>query len=166
MSHLHCVIYHFGTYDLVVTTNTMLLTLRLIALAFSYQDGGQDPKTLSDRQKHLMVKELPTVLEMMSYTFFVQQCALGVFFEFRDFKHWAEGTQEYKSVPSTVKESLKYFAMGIVVLLISVLGSVFFPVSNNFDDDFIATHSLGYRLVYPMISCGLKRYFYYTAFLF
>lgn len=91
---------------------------------------------------------------------------MGVFFEFRDFKHWAEETQEYKSVPSTVKESLKYFAMGIATLLTSVVGTVFFPVANNFDDEFIATSSLGYRLLYPMISVWLKRYFYYTAFLF
>jgi ABC-type thiamin/hydroxymethylpyrimidine transport system permease subunit len=44
VSHIHAVLYHFGSYDLEITTNTMLLTLRLIALAFSYHDGGQDEK--------------------------------------------------------------------------------------------------------------------------
>ena len=72
VSHIHAVLYHFGSYDLDITTNTMLLTLRLIALAFSFSDGGKDPKELTDRQKQMMVKELPSVLEMLSYTFFVQ----------------------------------------------------------------------------------------------
>jgi lysophospholipid acyltransferase len=91
---------------------------------------------------------------------------LGVFFEFRDFKHWAEETQEYRNVPSTILESLKYLVMGLVCLGISVIGSIFFPVSNNWNDEFIANSSYVYRVLYPMFSCGLKRYFYYTAFLF
>jgi len=39
-SHLNAVLYHFDSYDLEITTNTMLLTLRLQALAFSYYDGA------------------------------------------------------------------------------------------------------------------------------
>ena len=165
-SHINTVIYHFGTYDLEITTNTMLLTLRLIALAFSYQDGGKKPEHLTDRQKLMAVKELPTPLEMASYTFFVQQCALGVFFEFRDLKQWAEESSEYKGVPSPVKPSLKYLGMALTCLVISVVGTVFFPVADNWDAEFIANNSLAYRMFYTQISIGLKRYFFYTAFLF
>ena len=39
-SHLHSVIYKFGSYDMNVTTYTMLLVCKLSALAFCYKDGG------------------------------------------------------------------------------------------------------------------------------
>lgn len=48
-SHLNTVLYHFDSYDLVITTNTMLLTIRLQALAFSYYDGGQPRASLTER---------------------------------------------------------------------------------------------------------------------
>lgn len=41
LSHLYQFWYRYGAYDIDVTTNTMLLTLRLQALAFSYYDGGK-----------------------------------------------------------------------------------------------------------------------------
>ena len=40
-SQIAVVIYHFGSFDLEVTTHTMLLTLRLQALAWSYYDAGR-----------------------------------------------------------------------------------------------------------------------------
>ena len=39
-SQIYRVIYFFGSYKLDITLNTMLLTCRLQALAFSYFDGG------------------------------------------------------------------------------------------------------------------------------
>jgi len=69
--HITSVLYRFGNWDLEVSSNLMLLTLRLQALGYSYHDGGRDQKLLTPRQKLMMVKELPTVLEMASFTFFV-----------------------------------------------------------------------------------------------
>ena len=48
-SHINTVLYHFDSYDLEITTNTMLLTLRLQALAFSYYDGAQPREKLTER---------------------------------------------------------------------------------------------------------------------
>jgi len=36
----------------------------------------------------MQVKHLPSVLEMASFTFYVSQCVLGVFVEYRDFINW------------------------------------------------------------------------------
>ena len=56
-----------------------------------------------------MVVKLPTIMEMCSYTWYSQACALGVFFEFSDYKRWVERSHEYKDVPSTVIPSLMWF---------------------------------------------------------
>jgi len=47
--HIERVLYHFGSFDLEISTNLMLLTLRLQALAWSYTDGGRDEKDLTER---------------------------------------------------------------------------------------------------------------------
>jgi hypothetical protein len=48
----------------------MLQTLKLSALAFCYQDGGSDPSKLSEEQKAKAVKSVPSVIELLSYTFY------------------------------------------------------------------------------------------------
>ena len=48
-SHICTVLYHFDSYDLEITTNTMLLTLRIQAMAYSYYDGSLKREALTER---------------------------------------------------------------------------------------------------------------------
>ena len=113
----------------------------------------------------MKVDQLPNPIEMLSYTFYCQQFALGVFFEYRDFINWIEETNEYKRVPSPVVESLKYAVYGILSIVVFSVGAAFFPISYCFTDEY-SDSSLGYKLVYANMSGLFCRYFYYTAFLF
>ena len=128
-SHINTLIFHWNSYDLEITTNTMLLTLRLQAMAFSYYDGGQPVDKLTARQQRMKIDQLPTLMEMASYTFYLPQCALGVFFEYRDFKCWAEETEEYKNVPSPILESLKYMVYALLCTGVFVIGNTYFPLT-------------------------------------
>lgn len=76
----------------------------------------------------MAVKELPTPFEMASYTCYVSQCALGVFFEYRDFKCWIEETDEYRNVPSPVVASLKYLLYALLCTGVFVVGSGYMPM--------------------------------------
>ena len=113
----------------------------------------------------MKVDKLPTVFEMASYTFFVQQCVVGVFIEYRDYISWIEEKDEYKNVPSPVFESLKYLVYSLSVLSIYLVGNSFFPVTYAWDDEFL-NESILYRLGYIHITWAIKRYFYYTPFMF
>lgn len=95
----------------------------------------------------MKVECLPNPIEMASYTFYCQQYALGVFFEYRDFINWIEERNEYKRVPSPVLESLKYVVYGISCLVVFSLGSAYFPMGYCFTDEF-TEHSLAYKLFY------------------
>lgn len=64
-------------------------------LAFCYKDGGQDFKSLNKDQQERVVKNLPSILEMASYTYYISNSALGVFFEYSDYKKFIERTDEY-----------------------------------------------------------------------
>ena len=95
----------------------------------------------------MKVEHLPNPIEMLSYTFYCQQYALGTFFEYRDFINWIEEKNEYKRVPSPVLESLKYVGYGIAVIIIFSVGVGYFPMDYCFSDEF-TEHSLLYKLMY------------------
>jgi len=51
----------------------------------------------------MQVKNLPALFEMISFTFYVSQCVLGVFVEYHDFMNWIHELNEYEKV--AIKES-------------------------------------------------------------
>jgi len=97
---------NYGGWDCDITSVTMQLVCRLWAISFSYKDGGvtDDAKDSNDAangpsnedskptapklrpywQRH-KIEELPTPLEMLSFTFFIGAASIGVFFEYADF---------------------------------------------------------------------------------
>ena len=70
LQHIETQLYKFGTYDMGITTFTMLQVLKLQALGYNYKDGSTDPEKLTPYQKDKRVIVLPSVLEIYSYTFF------------------------------------------------------------------------------------------------
>jgi len=62
---------NWGGYEVSdIRTVTMVLALRCISVSACYRDGGVDPQKLNARQQLMAIKELPTLLEMTSYTFY------------------------------------------------------------------------------------------------
>jgi hypothetical protein len=84
----------------------MLLACKISALAWCYEDGGKEDEELTKEQIERKVKDLPSFLEITSYIFFCNSAALGIFFEFSDYKRWIERTGEYEKVPSPILASL------------------------------------------------------------
>lgn len=84
-SHIIRMIDNFGGFDLDISTYNMLQVCKLSALAFCYKDGGEKDENITAEQKKKRVKQLPNLFELASYTFYVQACALGVFFEYSDY---------------------------------------------------------------------------------
>jgi hypothetical protein len=105
-NHLYRMYTDYGGYAMDISTFTMLQVCKLSALSFCYKDGGEDFKSLTKDQQERVVKKLPSILELLSYTYFVSNAVLGVFFEFADYKRFIERTNEYKDVPSPILVSL------------------------------------------------------------
>ena len=60
---------------------------------------------------------------MYSYTFYCQTAALGVFFEYTDYKRFIEKTHEYKDIPNPIMPSLKLFGKMVCYVSIFILSS-------------------------------------------
>ena len=110
-----------------------------------------------------MVLNMPTPLEMASYVWYCQACALGVFFEFSDYKRWVERTHEYKNVPSPIIPSLIWLVKGIVCLVLFTVVSPYFNVEMCVSEKFFEFAYLD-RLSYYFIAMTIKRFFYYNPF--
>lgn len=49
--HIYKVVYFYGSYDMDVTNQTLLLVCKLSALGYNYQDGMTDAAKLSEYQR-------------------------------------------------------------------------------------------------------------------
>lgn len=75
-----------------------------------------------------MVTKLPSILEVASYTFYCNTAALGVFFEFKDYKKFIEKTDEYENIPNPILPSLKLLAQVLMFMIIFVVGNRYVPL--------------------------------------
>jgi len=112
-----------------------------------------------------MIKTMPSVLEVSSYTWFHCNVALGVFFEFSDYIRFIHGTHEYKDIPSPILPSLKTLATALSCLGFYFAMQPYFSIETIFTPEY-ESYSLGYRLIYYHIAMSAKRFFYYGPFKF
>lgn len=161
--HVVRMIANFGGFELDITTFTMLHICKLSALAFCYKDGAEDPEKLTEEQKKWKVIHLPGLLEFASYTFFVNSCALGIFFEFSDYKKFVEKTQEFTHVPCPIIPSLKWLIKGLACMGVFIAVQPYFYLPDCWSEVY-ATYSYWYKLVFYFIAMSFKRFFYYGPF--
>lgn len=69
-----------------ITTQTMLVVLRMASVSWCYKDGIMPQNTLTERQFKYRVVDLPSPLELLSYSITHMSASVGVFFEYRDYK--------------------------------------------------------------------------------
>jgi len=110
-----------------------------------------------------MVVKLPNLLEMASYVWYSQACALGVFFEFSDYMRWIDRSHEYKDVPSPIIPSLKWFFCGIGCLALYTVVVPYFNIEVCYTESYLA-FGFFYRVFYYFVAMTIKRFFYYNPF--
>lgn len=161
--HIHRMIANFGSFELDITTYTMLLICKLSALAFCYKDGAENSEKLTEDQRIWKVTHFPELLEYASYVFFCNGCALGVFFEFSDYKKFIERTHEYEHVPCPILPSLKWLVQGFGFMGVFIVGEKYFYLPDCWSDEY-TTWPLWYKVFFYFIAMSIKRFFYYGPF--
>ena len=109
------------------------------------------------------MNSLPTPLELASYVWYSQACALGVFFEFSDYKRFIERKGEYASVPSPIFASLKWLTVALLCLALYTVSNNYFYVELCWSKEYLE-YSFAYRVFYFYVSMTQKRFFYYNPF--
>lgn len=110
--HIYRMITNFGGWDMDITTQTMLLVTRLSSLGFCYRDGALPDDKLIKEQIERKLVNLPSVMQIFSYSYFCCGCLCGPFFEFSHYIDFIEEKGIYAQVPSTVFPAVKRFLSG------------------------------------------------------
>jgi len=111
-----------------------------------------------------MVLDMPSFLEITSYIFFCNGAALGIFFEFSDYKRWIEKTEEYKNIPNPIIPSLILMFRGVVFTILWITLNPTFSIPFCWDPEFEKFSPMN-RFGYYYVSMTVRRFFFYIPFL-
>ncbi|XP_011301639.1 lysophospholipid acyltransferase 5 [Fopius arisanus] len=145
MTHL---LYGYWTtstedYDIKWTMPHCVLTLRLIGLAWNYYDGSRDRKFLSEYQKNVSLKKLPSLLECAGFTYFPGAFLVGPQFSMKRYLDYVNGdlieskSPEPEVLPDNIVPAIKRTALAIVYLIIYHIGATYLP------DEYLLSDSFG-----------------------
>uniref|UniRef100_A0A7S0WFI8 Uncharacterized protein n=1 Tax=Pyramimonas obovata TaxID=1411642 RepID=A0A7S0WFI8_9CHLO len=149
------------------TGSQMVITLKVVAIAFNYKDGDVDEAKLSKPQKERRLAELPSVLMFLAYVLDPVTVLIGPFIEVVEFSAYMlrQGVWE-KDVkqPSFVGTALASLVYAIVFAGVHVVLSGYFPISVLGSEEFWS-FTVPYKLFVcymVALSARLKYYFCWT----
>ena len=89
----------------------MLTTQRLTSLAFFYHDGTKNYEELTEEQKKMMIRKLPSFLEFVGYAFNFQTVLIGPLVFYNDYKDFITGENIIKSQVILKLKIIHFFIM-------------------------------------------------------
>ena len=170
--NIHRMIFDFGGWAIDdISTIFMINVAKYSSFAFSYDDGGKDPKEI--RSAHLKkerIVEMPTLLEFASYIYFYPTFIVGPYIEYTDFINFID----LKDCYANLTNNLGYvFYQGFEKFFLALFFVGFFAF---FGDKYpmVVVSQADFREKYPsfwgrilyMYLCGpVARAKYYVAWL-
>jgi lysophospholipid acyltransferase 1/2 len=110
--HIYRMITNFGGWEMDITTQTMLLVARMSSLGFCFKDGALKDEDLLKEQIERKIVKLPSLLEILSYSYFCCGCLIGPFFEYNHYIEFIEERGVYAHIPNTVWPSIQRWLIG------------------------------------------------------
>ena len=160
----------FGGFHMDITTYTMLLVCKLWILAWEYKDGAEPESKLSKHQIENRVKELPGLLEYLSFVFFAPACIVGPAFEFTDFTNLIELKGVYATLPRGLASGWQVILPSILEIVggFICLGIHIGFIMQGFDiywcgsTEFLTYKNMFMRIGYSYVAMTSQRFMYYT----
>lgn len=141
-------------YDINWTMPGCILCLRLIGLSFDIYDGGrareEGEAVLSKDQQKVALEEAPSLLEMLSHSFFIGGYFVGPQFSFKKFKNYARPEYMPTLPESPVPYGLRRLALAVLYLSIHSLGSMYIPANWPITQEYVESGFLIKMLKYPL----------------
>lgn len=136
-------------YDICWTMPHCVLTLRLIGLTFDCYDGDKSRRhgkeSLSKDQEKTALETCPSLLEMLSHSFFVGGYLVGPQFPMKKFQQFTTPSY-HDQLPSPTNYALKRLGLSFCYMAAHLVGGMFvpqdWPASDNFYRSRFITKSL------------------------
>jgi lysophospholipid acyltransferase 5 len=143
-------------YDICWTMPHCVLSLRLIGISFDCYDGERAKQkgesVLSKDQQQSALLELPTLLEMLSHSFFIGGYFVGPQFPMKKYRSFVRPDYVDSLPSSPLPYALNRFSLGLCYMLIHIVGAIFLPSDWPATDEFY-NHSFLIRLLLLPLWC-------------
>ncbi|XP_075232979.1 lysophosphatidylcholine acyltransferase 3 protein nessy isoform X2 [Lycorma delicatula] len=155
------------TYDIKWTMPQCVLTLRLSGLAFDLYDGCQPLESLSSENKKVALKQVPSFLEVLAYSFYPASFLVGPQFPMKRYQDFVSGIlkdSEEGVLPDCLIPSLKRTLTGIGYLAVYQIGFAYinddYLLNKEYEDLSFLLRCVvlgiwGHLALYKYISCWL-----------
>lgn len=172
--HIHRMYNDWMGWSQDYSTLQMILTCKLTALAYSYQDGAvlvkrkqeEDPlSAVEQEQERYAITKMPSLLEYYSYLAFFGSFLVGPVFEYSDYIRFIKREKEFRAIPSPISRSLILMLQSLLCIIGFLTLFRYFPNAHIRDSEW-TENPYWYRILYlnlAMIGCKLR---YYTGFKF
>lgn len=144
-------------YNISWTMPHCVLTLRLIGLTFDCYDGARakdkDVQLSKDQEKSAL-SDAPSILEMLSHTFFVGGYLVGPQFSMKKFREFVK-PEFHKDLPSPIAFGVKRLGIGICYITAHVVISMYLPEMWPMMDSYMAKPLLVKLLLLPIWVKGI-----------
>ena len=166
--HLYRIIFLYGQWSADDTTSIYMMNIcKYSSLAFAYEDGAKDDKELKNKHSiQYKIKNPPTFLEMMSFTYFYPSACIGPSFEFKDFIDFINFEGCYANLP--VKFIITSGLKGYVYALLMM--AFYGALKPKIPLEYVGTVEYGkqsvlYKYIYLTIAMTLHRAKFYSGWL-
>jgi len=141
-------------YDICWTMPHCVLTLRLIGLTFDCYDGERGRRngydTLSKDQQKSALSDTPSLLEMLSHSFFIGGYFVGPQIQMKKYREFVSPSYQESLPGSPLPYGFKRLGLGFCYMILHVVGSMYLPADWPASDDFYYSWLITKLLLLPI----------------
>jgi len=141
-------------YDICWTMPHCVLSLRLIGLTFDCYDGEKGKRAgaeaLSKDQQKSAIEDTPSLLEMLSHSFFIGGYFVGPQIQMKKYREFVSPTYQQSLPGSPLPYGFKRLGLGLCYMILHVVGSMYLPADWPASDSFYNSWLLTKMLLLPI----------------
>eukprot|EP00667_Euglena_gracilis_P008376 EG_transcript_8485 len=134
-------------YTLNWTTQQCVLTLRLVGMCFDVSDGRLPEESMDKDAKARHLKEVPGLLETLSFSYHFGGVLVGPQFPFRLYDAFVKGKLLPEKRPPAGFATLQCFAGGALYLGLSEVFSMYYPASVVLTKEYLYSRPFFWRFL-------------------
>jgi hypothetical protein len=164
-AHIYRMVVDYGGWTIDFTTPQLLVTQKMMNIAFALYDSARDPAKLTAEQRQRKLDKPPTASEFYGYVFCLHTLLAGPATDYNDYLTWIDGSKLGGAKCNTVFAILKKISGAVMCAIAFVVILPNCPVDNHGVSEWLSSNPHWYVLGYNQVSLFLVRHRYYFAWI-
>mmetsp|Transcript_161 Transcript_161/g.413 ORF Transcript_161/g.413 Transcript_161/m.413 type:complete len:498 (-) Transcript_161:238-1731(-) len=162
-SHIYRMIVAYASWEVDFTTPQLLITQKLMNIAFALHDSSRPPSTLSEEQGKRVIPKPLTLSEFFGYMFCMHTLLAGPSCDYNDYITWIDGSKLHGRKDSPLVAVLLRIAAAVYCVVMFIGVGAYFPVSVLGDREWLYAQPMWWVLFFDQAALALARHRYYFA---